>query len=685
MLPAPPGILVERIRKGQCVLFAGAGLSIAAKLPSWPSLLRELIAELPSKSPDEIRELEALMQAGKLLTVAEHCQERLGLKRFAKTMAIRFGGDFEVPSIHRRITQLPLCGVITTNYDKLFERAYGNRLTVRTHLDPGLTYLPLDPRPFLLKAHGDIDQPENLVLTERDYRRVIHSNPQFKMAFQWAMFGNAILFAGYSLNDPDIRLWLDGHLELMGGTLGRFALLSGVGPIERETLRRTAGIDVLSYPEGRHEMVEEFMVTLLRSVENTPIQLEVVASPEPHVAPLSDATDEFVARLESLSLLERARHLTRPTQAEQIALARHYGRDRWLQIRQTSLQEARRARANRGHVIFIPTFLGSELTVHSGVRRKRIWLSLPQLMFGGFAKLRLRGDGQSDWDVRPTGILKKYYAEVLLNLVEDWNVHVFFYDWRLDFDETAAVLDAQIARWLPEQCISHILAHGTGGIVARTFIRNYPERWKAMFDDKSEITCARGGRLVMLGASQTGSLIVPQLITGASEMLRKLAIVDLRHNLDDISEIYRSWPALYQMLPSPFTVPAFSLFYESRTYGDIGVSQRHLDRARVLHEKLLDVVDPARMTSLFSNKEVEPDAASGRSILSETLRSALAASPHAANQVSRLITRAGEMIPTYQVNVPEWELLTAPEVLSRLTELLETGVTFSLPQEGADA
>src|SRR5690606_8324430 len=113
----------------------------------------------------------------------------------------------------------------------------------------------------------------------------------------------------------------------------------------------------------------------------------------------------------------------------------------------------------------------------------------------------LDADGLSEYNpgltIEATGIMKRYYGELLLALAERWHVHAFWYDWRKDLKISAAELHAQINRWFPEQEAVHFVTHGSGGLVARTFIHEYGERWQAE---------GGRGRLVMLGAPNYGSL-----------------------------------------------------------------------------------------------------------------------------------------------------------------------------------
>lgn len=274
----PPPSLVRHVREGRAVLFCGSGLSAWARLPTWSALLREIVAELGQEVPDDsgVEDLGRLLAAGKLLEVADHCKEALGERRYFDALARRLRGvDCPVPEAHGLVVRTPFSAVVTTNYDKLLERAYaaaGAFPKVPTHRDvDALGPLLFDGSFFVLKAHGDIDRPETMVLTGRDYQQIIHANPAFNAIFSAILLTRSILFVGYSLNDPDFRLLLDRQLTLFGSHVPeRYALMSGVGRVEREVLWRTSRIQVLSYPEGEHQQVLEFLRALQRETGSQP-------------------------------------------------------------------------------------------------------------------------------------------------------------------------------------------------------------------------------------------------------------------------------------------------------------------------------------------------------------------------------------------------------------------------------
>ncbi|MBM4430938.1 MAG: CHAT domain-containing protein, partial [Chloroflexi bacterium] len=281
MPPRPPRPLVKSLREGRCALFAGSGLSAWASLPTWPRLLTDIAAEMRADEPDqpELQELDTLIKEGKLLEVADYCKEKLGPARYSGILAERLSGaSGDIPEPHQLLMQLPFAAFVTTNYDKLLERAYsqvrGSLPKTPTHADIGaLGPLLFTHTPFVLKAHGDIDRPETLILTQRDYQEMIHVNRAFNEVFSAILLTNAILFVGYSLSDPDLRLLLDRQLSIFKDYVpNRYALMCGISAVERDVLWRTARIQVLSYPAGQHQEVVEFLRTLKEEVEQAPAE-----------------------------------------------------------------------------------------------------------------------------------------------------------------------------------------------------------------------------------------------------------------------------------------------------------------------------------------------------------------------------------------------------------------------------
>ena len=193
----------------------------------------------------------------------------------------------------------------------------------------------------------------------------------------------------------------------------------------------------------------------------------------------------YIARLESADTQELATMLARPTAEEEKTLRVYLGDGRYQRMHDLALRHNSTRRAvggPRGNVVVIPGIMGSELTsVDRRGALDHIWVQIPRLIAGRLDRLRLSEDGLAEYnpayDVRSTGVLKKYYGELQLSLSENWRVRAFWYDWRKDLNVAADELRASISGWFSEEAPVHIVAHSIGCLVARTFIKNHRDRW----------------------------------------------------------------------------------------------------------------------------------------------------------------------------------------------------------------
>src|SRR5262245_1559314 len=255
---------------------------------------------------------------------------------------------------------------------------------------------------------------------------------------------------------------------------------------------------------------------------------------------MADANERaLLNKLEAAQPDELAQVISSATAAEEQTLRNYLGPVRFQRMRALVLRRQVRGESERlGNVVAIHGIMGGELTtVDTGGDASLVWVSVMRLLTGQLARLQLSDDGlqesSSQYRAHASGILKRYYGELLLALSMRWNVRAFWFDWRKDLAIAAAELEAQLRAWFPPTAPVHIVAHSMGGLVARTFIQAYPARWNAMRDPELR----RGGRLVMLGTPNHGSFVIPRVVTGLEDMVRKIAKLDLAENLNDVLRI----------------------------------------------------------------------------------------------------------------------------------------------------
>ena len=130
---------------------------------------------------------------------------------------------------------------ITTNYDLFMEEALRSRrkvepvsefcrwnkdlLSIPSIFDKDSTYEPTVSRPLVYHLLGDINEPESMVLTERDYFDfVINLNKQDEKTtvpsiIRRELPTSSLLFVGYSLQDTIFRLYFKVRWVSLGRNL----------------------------------------------------------------------------------------------------------------------------------------------------------------------------------------------------------------------------------------------------------------------------------------------------------------------------------------------------------------------------------------------------------------------------------------------------------------------------------
>ncbi len=409
-------------------------------------------------------------------------------------------------------------------------------------------------------------------------------------------------------------------------------------------------------------------------------------------------TDEqtLITSLEAANTEELAQLILSASANEEKVLRIYLGDARFRRLRDLVLRRTMarndRQSTDRVNVVVIPGLLGSEITsVDRTQRREQIWLSTSHIVAGHLDRLRLDAHGLTetnrDYALHVTGIMKRYYGELMLALAEHYNVRAFWYDWRKDFRLAAAQLQAQIDNWFPAGEPVHLVAHAAGGLVARAYIHQFPQRWVLKH---AKLGCSK---LIMIGTPNQGSYSAIQAITGHLGLIRWIDLLDTRHDRANFRELVKSFPSLYQMLPAPgFAPPTTAALYEATTYGpELNLSQEHLDNAYDFHTTTLKAapVDPTRMLYIAGHNQPtyvdvkvaeiahfppyrQPDAQEDLTYLLNTYKLGLNGDGTVPHPMGLLRAQDGMPIPAYYVDALHGDLCCNPKVLMAIHELLAT-------------
>jgi len=257
-LPKIPNDLINKIIEGNCLLFAGAGASIDAGLPTWHDFLITLIEktqDMEQFSEKEVAEIKSLLGNGEFLIVAEICRKKLGIYEFSniikKTLAVKGRNS----STQKILSEIPFSGCLTTNYDSFVE---SNKLNSRVILPKELNEISFNELNSILennypviKLHGTYDNVKSIILTHQDYNSLIFNgqNSRYRENLKYILSNKSIFFLGFSFRDPNIDFMLQEIFSSYNGSsIPHYAVIPDIGELKSAFFWENYNIKVISLP-----------------------------------------------------------------------------------------------------------------------------------------------------------------------------------------------------------------------------------------------------------------------------------------------------------------------------------------------------------------------------------------------------------------------------------------------------
>lgn len=252
-----PQSLVQEIARRRAIVFLGSGVSKQSvgahgkRPPLWVEFLRAGAAQCNEAA--RAREIGRFIKNGELLTACELLKDALGDHNWHHLIGAEFVDPHYAPAtIHELIFRLDLRLVVTQNFDKIYDTlaAAQSQGTVFTK-----SYSEHDTANFIrrrqrvvLKAHGSIDTPDEMVFTRGDYARARHRHSGFYALLDGLILTHTCLFLGCGLSDPDISMMLERAVQLHPSTLPHYIAMGATASTELlRAYRRTLNLELLPY------------------------------------------------------------------------------------------------------------------------------------------------------------------------------------------------------------------------------------------------------------------------------------------------------------------------------------------------------------------------------------------------------------------------------------------------------
>eukprot|EP01120_Amphizonella_sp_Union-15-10_P013685 TRINITY_DN6412_c0_g1_i1.p1 TRINITY_DN6412_c0_g1~~TRINITY_DN6412_c0_g1_i1.p1 ORF type:complete len:571 (-),score=95.62 TRINITY_DN6412_c0_g1_i1:43-1755(-) len=202
--------LQSELASDRLTFFLGAGISMSSGLPSWSALTESMAASAGIKSlvvsssntSDSLLELGDMVRNQLGSSFGSVLKESLGFKQ----------ESFPRPSLtHYLITSLPTKTIVTTNYDNLLEQSLRSikKAVFTINTPPDVAKTPIGEQVNVLKIHGDINLPDQVVFSKQDYDNYFEKRPAVSTLLKGLLLNRTFLFIGYSLRDINLHIILN--------------------------------------------------------------------------------------------------------------------------------------------------------------------------------------------------------------------------------------------------------------------------------------------------------------------------------------------------------------------------------------------------------------------------------------------------------------------------------------------
>lgn len=213
-MSACPSDLRRLYRDDRVIPFIGAGASMAVTWhrngiqthgPSWRELVDHACKIIGVSEPQLLR------FRGTDLQILEYFRAlHGGFAPLTNWLSSEFShakdSDILNCPIHQSLVGLTRCRIFyTTNYDNFIERAL-TAASRNTHVISSELNINYNrDANEVVKFHGDFNDPENMVFSETQYFERMRFENAMDFKLRADILGRAVLFVGYSFNDPNVN------------------------------------------------------------------------------------------------------------------------------------------------------------------------------------------------------------------------------------------------------------------------------------------------------------------------------------------------------------------------------------------------------------------------------------------------------------------------------------------------
>lgn len=269
--------LIEDIARRRAVLYIGAGVSASAQAengsrpPDWVQFLTAANKKLERRVPSAT--IRDLIHEKDLLTACELLKSALD-ESWPEVLKEHFlAPGYKAGPLHKALHDLDLPVVLTPNFDTVYDRFAAaethGATVVKNYWDADVPLVLRRKYRAVLKVHGTIDEPSKMIFARGDYARLRAENRQFFEMIGALFLTHTFLFIGTSLNDPDLKLFLEGYHHSHPNSPPHY-MTTPTGEINQhidESIRKNMNLKLIRYsPDQGHAELTALLNNLVVDV-----------------------------------------------------------------------------------------------------------------------------------------------------------------------------------------------------------------------------------------------------------------------------------------------------------------------------------------------------------------------------------------------------------------------------------
>ncbi len=216
--------LLDDLAKRKVVLFLGAGVTSSAvarsgtRVKDWPSFLKHAATFVENKELE--KHINLRIDKDDFLLACEIIKSNIDTDKWKNLLYEEFAQIAEPSELHKSIVKLDQRVILTTNFDKLIENTFSivNPTATRypvtiNKLDASVFQMMRDDRQYIVKIHGSIDDPGNIIFSKAEYITNAFGNWVYSDFLESLFVFYTVVFIGFSMSDPAVNFIIERYAQ----------------------------------------------------------------------------------------------------------------------------------------------------------------------------------------------------------------------------------------------------------------------------------------------------------------------------------------------------------------------------------------------------------------------------------------------------------------------------------------